>query len=84
MITLALVILFIVVVNSVLVDSTMFSGDSSRLQNVFCKMYAIVCCILAVFMAFNMSRQNQIIREKEMMEQMINRSFRKKLLISSI
>lgn len=72
MITLALVILFIVVVNSVLVDSTMFSGDSSLLQNVFCKMYAIVCCILAVFMAFNMSRQNQIIREKEMMEQMIN------------
>lgn len=37
MITLALVILFIVVVNSVLVDSTMFSGDSSLLQNVFAK-----------------------------------------------
>lgn len=72
MVTLALVILFIVVVNSVFVDNAMFRENSRMLQNVFCKMYAIVCCILAVFMAFNMSRQNQIIREKEMMEQMIN------------
>ncbi len=71
MILLSLVILFIVVVNSVLVDSRMFRGESALLQNVFCKLYAIACCFLAIFMAYSMSRQNQILREKETMEQMI-------------
>lgn len=89
MILLSLVILFIVVVNSVLVDSRMFRGESALLQNVFCKLYAIACCFLAIFMAYSMSRQNQILREKETMEQMIktwgkNRNCRKKRLILSI
>ena len=65
MILLSLVILFIVVVNSVLVDSRMFREESALLQNVFCKLYAIVCCFLAIFMAYSMSRQNQILGEKQ-------------------
>lgn len=72
MILLALGILFTVVIISVLVDYPMFRGDSSVLQNVFCKIYAIVCSFLAIFIAYYMSRQNRILHENEMMESLLH------------
>ncbi len=72
MVLLSLAILFTVIIISVLVDNQMFSSNSSLLQNVFCKMYAIVCSILAIFIAYYMSRQNRILRENEMMENMLH------------
>lgn len=72
MITLALVILLTVVFLSVLVDSRMFQEESGILRNVLCKIYAIFCCTLSMFIAFNLSRQNRILHENEMMESMLH------------
>lgn len=72
MILLALAILFTVVIISVLVDHAMFRGNSSLLQNVFCKVYAIVCSLLAIFIAYYMSVQNRILHENEMMESLLH------------
>lgn len=72
MILLALGILFTVVIISVLVDHPVFREDSLLLQNVFCKVYAIVCSLLAIFIAHYMSRQNRILHENEMMESLLH------------
>lgn len=72
MIILAFVILLTVVYLSVLVDSRMFYSDSGILRNVLCKIYAIICSALAIFVAFNLSRQNRIIHENEVMENMLH------------
>ncbi|MGN0252396.1 MAG: GHKL domain-containing protein [Oliverpabstia sp.] len=72
MIILALVILLTVVFMSVLVDSYMFRNESGLLRNVLCKIYAIFCAALAIFIAFNLSRQNKIMHENEMMENMLH------------
>ncbi|MDO5541499.1 MAG: ATP-binding protein [Eubacteriales bacterium] len=72
MIVLALVILLTVVFLSVLVDSRMFQEESGLLRNVLCKIYAIFCCTLSIFIAFNLSRQNRILHENEMMESMLH------------
>lgn len=72
MVLLALGILFMVVIISVLVDHPMFRTDSSMLQNVFCKVYAIVCSLLAIFIAYYMSRQNRILHENEIMESLLH------------
>lgn len=72
MVLLALGILFTVVMISVLVDHPMFKTDSSMLQNVFCKVYAIVCSLLAIFIAYYMSRQNRILHENEIMESLLH------------
>lgn len=72
MILLALGILFTVVIISVLVDHPLFKGDSGMLQNVFCKIYAIVCSLLAIFIAYYLSRQNRILHENEMMESLLH------------
>lgn len=72
MVWLACAILFTVIFISVLVDSSMFRGNSGLLQNVFCKVYAVVCSLLAIFIAYYMSRQNRILHEKEIMENMLH------------
>ncbi|EET62000.1 putative sensor histidine kinase VirS [Marvinbryantia formatexigens DSM 14469] len=72
MILLALVILLTVVFLSVLVDSEMFRDESPLLRNVLCKIYAIFCCALSMFIAFSLSRQNRILHENEMMESMLH------------
>nr|AFN84569.1 hypothetical protein [uncultured bacterium scaffold00090] len=72
MILLALVILLTVVFLSVLVDSRMFREASGLLTNVLCKIYAVFCCALSIFIAFNLSRQNRILHENEMMEHMLH------------
>lgn len=72
MVLLALAILFMVVIISVLVDHPMFRTESSMLQNVFCKVYAIVCSLLAIFIAYYMSRQNRILHENEIMESLLH------------
>ncbi len=72
MVVLAFVILLTVVFLSVLVDSRYFQNESSMLRNVLCKIYAILCCALALFTAFNLSRENRIRHEKEMMESMLH------------
>lgn len=72
MVCLAAAIIFTVIVISVLVDHRMFRDNSILLQNVFCKIYAIVCSLLAIFIAFSMSRQNRILHENEMMETMLH------------
>lgn len=74
MLLLALSVLFTVIFISVLVDNPVIREDSALLQNVFCKLYAIVCCLLAIFMAYFMSRQNKILMENEMMEQMLRQA----------
>lgn len=71
MVILALGVLFTVIIISVLVDHQMFKDNSGLLHNVFCKLYAIVCCLLAIFIAFYMSRQNRILHENEIMESML-------------
>ncbi len=72
MILLALVILLTVVFLSVLVDSRIFQNESGLLRNVLCKVYAVFCCTLSMFIAFNLSRQNRILHENEMMENMLH------------
>lgn len=72
MILLALAIIFTVVIISVMVDNSLFRESSSLLQNVFCKIYAILCSLMAIFVAFCMSRQNRILHENEMMETMLH------------
>lgn len=72
MVTLALVLLFTVIIISVLVDHKMFRENSVLLQNVFCKIYAVICCIFAIFMAYSVSRQNRILHENEIMESMLH------------
>lgn len=72
MVLLALGIIFTVVIISVLVDHPMFRENSGLLQNVFCKIYAIVCSLLAIFIAHYMSRQNRILHENEMMESLLH------------
>lgn len=72
MILLALVILITVVFLSVHVDSRQFQEESGILRNVLCKLYAMICCSLAIFVAFNLSRQNRILHEKELMENMLH------------
>lgn len=72
MVGLSLVILFTVIILSVLVDHRMFRENSALLQNVFCKIYAVICCFFAIFTAYSVSRQNRILRENEMMESMLH------------
>lgn len=72
MVWLAFAILFTVIIISVMVDHRFFRSNALLLQNVFSKMYAIVCSLLAIFIAFYMSRQNRILHEKEMMESMLH------------
>lgn len=74
MIVLALVILFTVIVISVLVDDQDIRENSVLLENVFCKLYAIVCSLLAIFVAYFVARQNQILHENEIMEGMLRQS----------
>ena len=74
MVVLALVILFTVIVISVLVDDQDIRENSVLLENVFCKLYAIVCSLLAIFVAYFVSRQNQILHENEIMEGMLRQS----------
>lgn len=72
MIVLAFVILLTTVFISVMVDSRYFAADSSLMRNVICKIYAVICCSLAIFVAFSISRQNRIVHENEMMETMLH------------
>lgn len=74
MVVLALVILFTVIVISVLVDDQSIRENSALLENVFCKLYAVVCSLLAIFVAYFVSRQNQILHENEIMEGMLRQS----------
>lgn len=71
LVLLSFAILFTVIVISCMVDNRIFRENSRYLQNVFCKIYAIVCCLLAIFIAYYMSRQNRIMRENELMENML-------------
>lgn len=72
MVGLSLMILFTVIILSVLVDHRIFRENSALLQNVFCKIYAVICCIFAISTAYNVSRQNRILHENEMMESMLH------------
>lgn len=72
MIVLALVILLTVIFVSVLVDLIPFHDEVSVLRNVLCKVYAIICSVLSVFVAFSLSWQNRITHENEMMETMLH------------
>lgn len=72
MIVLALAILIIAIFMSVLVDGPLFQNDSGMIRNVICKLYAIFCCMLSIFIAFGLSRQNKITHENEMMENMLH------------
>lgn len=74
MVMLALVILFTVIFISVLVDDRNLRENSALLENVFCKLYAIVCSLLAIFVAYFVSRQNQILHENEIMEGMLRQA----------
>lgn len=71
MVLLALAILLLVIMISVLVDHRNVNQNNALLQNVFCKLYAALCCAFAIFMAFDLSRENRILHEKEMMERML-------------
>lgn len=72
MILLAFVILFTVIVISVYVDARTLRENVAAIRNILCRIYAILCCVLAIFIAFNLSRQNQMLREKELMENMLH------------
>ena len=72
MVLLSLVILFTVLFLSVLVDLGDFIEKARILRNILCKSYALLCSLLAIFIAFSISRQNRVIHEKELMEQMLH------------
>ena len=65
------IVMVTVIFLSVLVDSTLFRGRAPVLQNVFCKLYALVCCIFSISIAYSISGQNRIERENELMEGML-------------
>lgn len=69
---LALSILIVVIFLSVLVDNRIFQEESGLLRNVLCKVYAIFCGTLSIFVAFNLSKQNWILHENEIMENMLH------------
>ena len=71
MVWLAFSILSIAIIISSLVDYKGIRGNSLLLQNVFCKIYAILCSFFAIFIAFYLSRENLMLREKETMESML-------------
>lgn len=71
MILLSVVVLFMVLFLSVLVDMGENADNVQILRNVFCKSYAGICSVLAVVVAFSISRQNRVLHEKELMEQML-------------
>lgn len=71
MISVSLVILLTTVFVSVMVDSRYFAADSGLMRNVLCKVYAVICCSLAIFVAFSISRENRVVHENEMMETML-------------
>ncbi|WP_394918839.1 ATP-binding protein [uncultured Robinsoniella sp.] len=72
MLVLAFVILLTAIFISVLVDNKMFQGEPGILRNVFCKLYAVLCCAMAIFAAYNLTRQNWILHENEIMETMLH------------
>lgn len=72
MLVLAFVILLTAIFISALVDNRMFQGESGILRNILCKIYAVLCCAMAIFAAFNLTRQNWILHENEMMENMLH------------
>lgn len=72
MLVLAFVILLTAIFISVLVDNKMFQGEAGILRNVFCKLYAVLCCAMAIFAAYNLTRQNWILHENEIMETMLH------------
>ena len=72
MLVLAFVILLTAIFISALVDNRMFQGESGILRNILCKIYAVLCCAMAIFVAFNLTRQNWILHENEMMENMLH------------
>lgn len=72
MILIALVILFTVIVVSVYVDDRNIRENVAVIRNILCRIYAILCCVLAIFIAFNLSRQNRMLKEKELMENMLH------------
>lgn len=72
MMTLSLVVLLIVIFISVVTDR-MFLEESGLLRNVLCKVYAICCSTFSIFLAFNLSKQNWILHENEIMENMLHK-----------
>lgn len=72
MLWLALVILFAVTFLSVMVDSSRWSDDNDFMRNILCKIYAILCSSLAIFVGFSMNKENRALHEKEMMEKMLH------------
>lgn len=74
MMVLAGVILFVTVFLSVLVSGDLFRKDSPLLTGGICKAYGAVCSGLSLYIAFILSRQNWLMRERELMESMLRTS----------
>lgn len=72
MVWLAFGVLFTAIIISVLVDPDFYRDNAVLMQNIFCKIYAGICSIFAIFIAFYMSRQNRIQHENEIMESMLH------------
>lgn len=71
MMLLSFVILMIVIFVSVLTDR-MFLEESRLLRNVLCKVYAIFCSAFSILIAFDLSKQNWMRHENELMENMLH------------
>lgn len=71
MIWLALIILTVSIVISLVSRRQWVSGGNDFLYNVVCSTYAILCCILELFLLFYIPREQRLRMEYETMEHMI-------------
>lgn len=71
MILLALLILMVTIVLSLLSRRNWVSGGNDFLYSVICNTYAILCCILELFLLFYIPREQQLRTEYKTMERVI-------------
>lgn len=69
---LTLVILMAAIVLSVVYFYPGFMEQGTVASKVICPLYAMLCCILVLFLEFYVLRENRMEREREVMEQMLH------------
>lgn len=71
MLSLAMVTLFTTIVVSLMARSELAGVGNTFLQDFVCHIYALVCCVLILFMLFYIPKENKLHHEQQMLEQMI-------------
>lgn len=80
LVLLFLLVVLTVTVISVFVDSQYVRENAQLLRQVFCKLYAVISSLLAIFIAYHITRQNKILQEQKIMENMLRQMSEKQKL----